>query len=137
MSIYVKNHKPYLSVITDEFNGRSSSWWSKYINTMGEIKSFSNRFDKRWIFRWILGTDKLTNSYTSCSCTDIIFKDQPSMSVNSEVHAFLHWNCQHHQIFHASFNLIILIYYLPLTVPMSDTGIQKTDNLMLVKFVTS
>ena len=40
------------------------------------------------------------------SCVDLIFTDQPNMSVNYGVHASLHPNC-HHQIVHASFNLHI------------------------------
>ena len=38
------------------------------------------------------------------SCIDLIFIDQPNMSVNYRVQASLHPNC-HHQIFHAGFNL--------------------------------
>ena len=57
------------------------------------------------------GFQQLINETThlqtnSSSCIDLIFTDQPSMSVNSGVHASLHPNC-HHQIVHASFNLHI------------------------------
>ena len=37
----INNRKPYLSIITGDFNARSSSWWSKDINTPEEIKLFS------------------------------------------------------------------------------------------------
>ena len=40
----------------------------------------------------------------SSPCIDLIFTDQPNLSVNSGVHASLHSNC-HHQIVHTSFNL--------------------------------
>ena len=40
------------------------------------------------------------------SCIDLIFTDQPKLSVNSGVHASLQPNC-HHQIAHSNFNLNI------------------------------
>ena len=43
---------------------------------------------------------------SSSSCIDLIFTNQPNLSVNSGVHASLHPNC-HHQIIHSSFNLNI------------------------------
>ena len=45
--IDTKNRKPYLSVITGDFNARSSSWWSNDTNTT-----------ERTIFRWISATNK-------------------------------------------------------------------------------
>ena len=41
---------------------------------------------------------------------DLVFTDQPNLSVNSGVHVSLHPNC-HHQIIHSSSNLSI--YYPP------------------------
>ena len=57
------------------------------------------------------GVSQLTNEPTylqtsNSSCIDLIFTDQPKLSVNSGVHASLHPNC-HHQIVHSSFNLNI------------------------------
>ena len=46
-------------------------------------------------------------TYLTISCIDLIFTDQPNLSVNSGVHAVLRPNC-HHQIVHSSFNLNIL-----------------------------
>ena len=45
--IDTKNRKPYLSVITGDFNARSSSWWSNDTNTT-----------EGTIFRWISATNK-------------------------------------------------------------------------------
>ena len=42
----------------------------------------------------------------SSSCIDLIFTDQPNLSMNSGVHSSLRPNC-HHQIVHSSFNLNI------------------------------
>ena len=47
---------------------------------------------------------------SSSSCIDLIFTDQPNLSVNCGVHASLHSNC-HHQIVYSRFNLDI--YYPP------------------------
>ena len=37
----INEHKPFLSVITGDFNARSSSWWSKDIDTTEGSKLFS------------------------------------------------------------------------------------------------
>ena len=50
----------------------------------------------------------------SSSCIDLIFTNQPNLSVNSGVHSSLYPNC-HHQIVHTSFNLDI--YYPPPSPP--------------------
>ena len=42
----------------------------------------------------------------SSSCTDLIFTDQPNLSVNSGIHTSLHPNC-HHQIIQSKFDLNI------------------------------
>ena len=39
----------------------------------------------------------------SSSCIDLVFTDQPNLSVNAGVHASLHPN-YHHQIVHSNFN---------------------------------
>ena len=55
--------------------------------------------------------NELTHIQTSSSsCIDLIFTDQPKISVNSGVHASSHPNC-HHQIVHSSLNLNT--YYSP------------------------
>ena len=53
------------------------------------------------------GTHTQTNS---SSCIDLIFTNQPNLSVNSGAHSSLHPNC-HHQIVYSTFNLNI--YYPP------------------------
>ena len=37
----INKRKPYLSIITGDFNARSSTWWSKDINTAEGLKLFS------------------------------------------------------------------------------------------------
>ena len=101
--ININKRKPFLSVITYDFNARSSSWWPKDINTKKGSKLFSPTSSN--------GFPQLTNEPTqiqtsSSSCIDLIFTNQPNLSVNSGVHASLHPNC-HRQIIHSSFNLNI------------------------------
>ena len=100
--------KPFLSVVTGDFNSRSSSWWSKDTDTIEGLKLFSLTSSN--------GISQLINEPTqfqtnSTSCIDLIFNDQENLSVNSGVHSSLHPN-YHHQIVHSSFNLNIC-YPLP------------------------
>ena len=102
----ISNHKPSLSVVTGDFNSRCSSWWSNDINTTEGLKLLSLTSSN--------GFTQLIHEPThiqanSSSCIDLVFTDQPNLSVNSGVHASLHPNC-HHQITHSNFNLNI--YYL-------------------------
>ena len=100
--------KPSLSVIIGDFNVRSSWWWRKEINAIEGSKLF-----------WLTSSNGFPQSIneathlqiSSSSCTDLIFIDQPNLSVNSGVHASLNPN-YHHQIVHSSFN--INIAYSPL-----------------------
>ena len=100
--IDINERKPFLSVITGDFNARSSSWWSKDIVTTEGSKlslTSSNGFPQ-------LINEPTHIQTSSSSCIDLIFTNQPNLSVNSGVHASLHPNC-HHQIIHSSFNLNI------------------------------
>ena len=95
-----KKIKLFLSVITGDFNTRTSCWWSKDINTSEWLKLLSLT-SANGVFQL---TNELTHLQTSnSSCIDLIFTGQPSLSVNSGVHASLHPNF-HHQIVHSSFS---------------------------------
>ena len=103
----IENCKPSLSIVTGDFNSRCSSWWPNDINTPGGLKFYS--------LTSLNGFSQLIHEPThiqanSSSCTDLIFTDQPKLSVNSGVHTSLHQNC-HHQIVYSRFNLDI--YYPP------------------------
>ena len=103
----INNHKPSLSVVTGDFNSRCSSWWSNDINTTEGLKLLSLTSSN--------GFTQLIHEPThihgnSSPCIDLVFTDQPNLSVNSGVHASLHPNCHHH-ITHSNFNLNI--YYPP------------------------
>ena len=103
----MNNRKPSLSVVTGDFNSRCSSWWSNNINTTERLKLLSLTSSN--------GFTQLIHEPThiqanSSSCIDLVFTDQPNISVNSGVHGSLHPNC-HHQITHSNFNLNI--YYPP------------------------
>ena len=78
-------------------------WWSEDINTPEGLKLLSLTSAN--------GVSQLINEPThlktsNSSCIDLIFTDQPNLSVNSGVHASLHPKC-HYQIVHSSFNLNI------------------------------
>ena len=103
----INYRKPSLSVVTGDFNSRCSSWWSSDINTTEGLKLFSSTSSNGF---YQLIHDPTHIQANSSSCIDLVFTDQPNLSVNSGVHASLHPNC-HHQIVHSSFNLNI--YYPP------------------------
>ena len=102
-----KKIKPFLSVITGDFNAKTPCWWSEDINTSEGLKLLSLTSAN--------GVSQLINEPThlqtsNFSCIDLIFTDQPNLSVNCRVNGLLHPNW-HHQIVHSSFNLNIS--YLP------------------------
>ena len=96
----ISKRKPTVSIITGDFNARSSNWWSNDTNTLEGTNLYSltssNNFSQL--------INEPTHIHTSC--IDLIFTDRPNLAVNSGVHASFHPNC-HHQVVHASFNLNI------------------------------
>ena len=85
----INYQKPSLSVVAGDFNSRCSSWWSNDINTTEGLKLFSSTSSN--------GFSQLIHDPThiqanSSSCIDLVFTDQPNLSVNSGVHASLHPN---------------------------------------------
>ena len=92
-----------LCIITGDFNARSSSWWANDSTTFERTSLYSLTSSNSFC--------QLINEPTriqrnDSSCIDLILTDQPSLAVNSGVHASLHPNC-HHQIIYTSFNLNI------------------------------
>ena len=69
----------------------------------------------------------------SSSCIDLIFTDQPNLSVNSGVHSSLHQNC-HHQIVYSTFNLNI---YYPLPYQRLIWDYKKVDSANIRKALDS
>ena len=99
--------KPSLAVITGDFNARSPAWWIKDVHTTEGSKLFS--------LTCASGFSQLINEPThiqtnSSACIDLVFTNQPNLSLNSGVHSSLHQNC-HHQIVYSTFNLNI--FYPP------------------------
>ena len=101
----INEHKPSLSIVTGDFNARSSSWWCNDINTIEGSHLYSLASSNGFFQLINEPTHIQTNS---SSCIDLIFTNQPNLSVNSGVHSSLQPNC-HHQIVHTSCNLDI--YY--------------------------
>ena len=75
--------KPSLSVVTGDFNSRCSSWWSSDINTTEGLKLFSSTSSNGF---YQLIHDPTHIQANSSSCIDLVFTDQPNLSVNSGVH---------------------------------------------------
>ena len=116
----INKRKRTLSVVTGDFDARSSYWWSYDTNSTEGANLFSltslNDF-----FQLINEPTRFQNN--SYSSIDLILTDQPNLSVNTGVHSSLHPNC-HHQIVHSSFNLNV--YYpspTPTTLPKINMGL--------------
>ena len=76
----INKRKPSLSVVTCDFNSKSSSWWSKDTDTIVGLKLFSLTSSN--------GLCQLKNEpahiqTNSTSCIDLIFTDQENLSINS------------------------------------------------------
>ena len=83
----INKRKPSLSVVTDDFNARSSYWWSNDINSTEGTNLFSLTSSN--------GFSQLINEPThfqnnSSSCIDLILTDQPNLSVNTSLSKFIH-----------------------------------------------
>ena len=120
--------KPSLSVITGDFNARSSYWWCKDINTTEGSKLFSLTSSN--------GFSQLINEPThiqanSSFCIDLILTDQPNLPMNFVVHSSLHPNCYHHVV-HSRFNLNI---YYPPPYQRLIWGYKKVDSTKVLYMV--
>ena len=113
--------KSSVSVILDDFNAKSTSWWSNEIDSAEGTKSSSRSFStSNGFHQWI---DEPTHIQRNCSSfIDLTFTDQPS-SVES-THHYTQAKLCHHQIIHCTFNLNIVY---PLLV---NTQFGTTKNLM-------
>ena len=111
----ISTRKPTVSIITGDFNARSSSWWSDDINT-SEGTNLYSLTSSNGFFQSINEPTHVQSN--SSSCIDLLFTDQPNLAVNSGVHASFHSNC-HRQIVHTSFN------FLAPTIPAPYVGLQK------------
>ena len=99
--------KPTLIVAIDDFNAKSSNWYTGDTTTSegSKIETITSQF----------GLQKIINEPThiqgqSVSCTDLIFSSQPNLVMSLDIHSSLHQNC-HHQIIFTTFNL--KVHYPP------------------------
>ena len=107
MLIDINQRKPYRTLVTRDFNARSSSWWSDGINTTEGKKLLSLTLCKG--FQQIINEPTHIQRQRS-SCIDLIFTDQPKLSVNSGIRTSLHPN-YYYQIVQSKFHLNI--FYPP------------------------
>ena len=108
MLLDINQRKPYLTSVTRDFNGRSSSWWPDDINTTEGTKLLSLTSCNG--FQQIINEPTHIQRQIS-SCIDLIFMDQSNLSVNLGIHISLNPN-YHHQIVQLKFDIDIF-YHLP------------------------
>ena len=92
-----------LTIILGDFNARSSIWWkedkttkeSTHLEALTSLHNFDQLVSEP--------THILSNS---SSCIDLVFTNQPNLSVNCGTHSTLNTKC-HHQITHCKLNLNI------------------------------
>ena len=94
-------------LVTENFNVRSSGWWSDDIDTI-EGMQLESRTCYYGLYHIIIEPIHILPS--SASCIDLIFTNQPNLVINSGVHPLLYQNC-HHQIIFAQIDL--KLYYPP------------------------
>ena len=122
----INKFKPSLSLITGDFNARSSYWWCKDINTTEGSKLFSLKSSNGFSQLINEGTHIQANSSSSI---DLILIDQTNLSMNSGVNSSLHPDCHHH-IFYSRFNLNI---YYPPPYQRFIWDYKKTDSTKITK----
>ena len=103
----IMTNNPFLTVILDDFNDKSSIWHNNDITTYEGSKTdgVTSQFGLQQIIKeptHIIGD--------SSSYIDLIFTTQPNLVMESGVHSSLHPNCHHHITF-AKFSL--KIHYPP------------------------
>ena len=103
--INIENEHPYTSILTGDFNGRCSSWWTEDTdNQRGiEIESLTSFY----------GLHQSIDSPThilpnSSSCIDLIFCSQLSLVKSSGVHPTLFPTC-HHQLIYIQIDFQIVL----------------------------
>ena len=82
--------KPSLTVITGDFNARSLAWWTRNVHTTEGSKLLSLTSSNG--FSQLISKPTHIQANIS-SCIDLIFTDQPNLSVNLGVLSSLHQNC--------------------------------------------
>ena len=94
-------------VILGDFNAKSSNWYKhdKTTDDGSKVEAITSHFALKQLIQE--PTHILSNS---SSYTDLVFRSQPSLVMESGVHSLLHENC-HHQLVYAKFNL--KVWYPP------------------------
>ena len=110
--------KPTVSAITSDFNASSSSRWSEDINTSEGTKLYSLTSSN--------GVSELINEAThvqrnSSSCIDLVFTDQPNLSVNSveSMHLYIQ------TVIIKLYILNLILIFPTTTITVSYTRLQK------------
>ena len=100
---FAVQNNPFLVVLLDDFNAKSSNWCKNDITTT-EGKAIENISSQFGLHQMINEPTHILES--SSLCNHLIFTSQPNLVTESGVHPSLHPN-SHHQIIFAKFNLEI------------------------------
>ena len=84
------------------FNARSKSWWPEDV-TSHEGTNIESVTIVHGLQQPVSDPTHLLPN--SSSCTELIFTDQPSLTLDSGLHLSIHVKC-HHQIIQCKFNLM-------------------------------
>ena len=88
----IANKNPYLIVILDDFNAKTSNWYEHDKTTYegSKIEATTSQFGLKQLNQE--PTHILSNS---SSFFDPVFTSQPNLVMKSGVHSWLHENCHH------------------------------------------
>ena len=122
---HIKQFRPSFTIILGDFNARSKSWWPEDVTSHEgtHIESLTTMHGLQQLI-----SDPTHLLPNSSSCIDLIFTDQPNLTVNSGVHPFLYVKC-HHQIIHCKFNHMI-VYPPPYECLVWDCKRANTDAII-------
>ena len=101
---HIKQFRPSFTIMLDNFNARSKSWWPDDVTSHKDTQ-IESLTAIHALQQLISDLNHLLPNLSSC--INLIFADQPNLAVNSGVHLSLHVKC-HHQIIHCKFNLMIV-----------------------------
>ena len=89
---HIKQFRTSFTIILDNFNARSKSWWTEDVTSHESmhIESLTTMDGLQQLF-----SDPTHLHANSSSCIDLIFRDQPNLAVDSGAHPSLHVKCHH------------------------------------------
>ena len=96
----ITQKNPFLTVVIDNFNARSSKWWTDDKTTQEglEIENLLSQFS---LSQGINEPTHIPQNFNSC--IDLLFTNQQNLITGSGIHPSVHSNC-HDRIIYGNFN---------------------------------